>query len=1003
MSLAQKPEGGFDSTATVAVATRAASAERNILGGFLVALVILAIVSAAAYWSISRLVATADQVEHSHEVIDRLQEVVRSLKTIESARRGYVISGDADFLVSYRRRINLIEPDLRQLGYLIGANPGQLARWNEMRPLVGEIMRFSTQIVDLVQRGDRDGAAAIIKTKRGEQLSEHISALVRAMETEERQILAAHRQQRDTTVRRTFVVIGASGISSVLLLSLALLVIYRDLGRRRVAAAEVTRLSALQRAILDSANFTIISTDTQGIIRTFNTAAQAKLGYAAADVVGKVTPAIIHDAAEVAARAAALSAELGTTVAPGFAAFVAKTGVDAADENEWTYIRKDGSRFPVLLSVTALRDEAGEITGYLGVGQDISERRRAVQALRDSESRLRAVLDSTVDGIIAIDTAGKIESFNRAAERIFGYTAAEISGQNVTLLMPESFRHAHEHQLQNYLATGESHVIGKMLEFEGLRKNGSTVPILLGVSEVQLGAERIFTAVVRDMTDSKKIARMKNEFISTVSHELRTPLTSIRGALGLIAGGAMGAVSGEIKSLIDIATNNSERLVRLINDILDIEKIESGKMVFDIAPVPLLAVIRQTLDAVEAYATQLGVHIELAEADDVMVAADSDRLQQVLTNLLSNAAKFSPRDAAVTVRAQRHAGVVRVSVEDHGPGIPRAFHQRLFEKFAQADASDQRQKGGTGLGLSISKTIVEKHGGIIGYSPVAAGGSIFYFELPVLAHVLPAAAPPAAQNGPHGDVCRILICEDDHDVARLIGLMLEQQGYTCDIAASAEQAKRMITAHRYTAMTLDIMLPGQDGIALVRELRATELHRHLPIIIVSGKAGRGKAELNGGAIDIVDWLDKPIDQERLLKATRRARHSGTNKPRVLHVEDDVDVLKVVATLLADAAMVIPAPTLGAARRLLAGEQFDLVLLDIGLPDGSGVELLPVIEALSPPPPVAVFSAREIDADIVAHVASVLTKTQTSNERLLATISRLIDKSISRDEHIGEKS
>ncbi len=849
-----------DPEAETRATSRRRNAERNILGGYLIALVILAVISVASYRSIMHFDDAAGLAERTHRNIEKIQDLVRSVKTIESALRGFLLTGDSEFLSANQNLVARMNVDMTELGHLLADNTAQQQRWIQLRPLVDQKLSFIQESIAQRQRENQISATTQARTRQGERLMERILAVARDMESDERALLETQDLERENSARRTLTVIAVGNVLAVILLSLALLLIYRDLAARRRAAAELARVSTIQRAILDSADFSIISTGIDGIIRTFSAGAQRMLGYSESELVDRVTPEILHERGEIIRRAGSLSAELGRHIAPGFEVFVIKTRQGAPDENEWTYIRKDGSRFPVLLSVTAIRDDSGSLVGYLGIGKDISERQQAEQSLRDSEARLRAVLDSTVDAIITIDPRGTIESFNSAAERIFGYTEKEVLGHNVKMLMPEPYQGEHDTYLNNFMVSGEARIIGSGREVEGLRKNGTRFPIHLAVAEVVLGGQRIFTGIVRDITESRKIERMKNEFISTVSHELRTPLTSIRGSLGLIAGGAVGAIPDKVKALVEIACNNSDRLVRLINDILDIEKINSGKMTFDITPQPLMPIIEQALVANQAYAAPLSVRLELTQGmPEANVAVDSDRLQQVLTNLLSNAAKFSPKGGTVEISVTRREGVVRVAVTDHGPGIPVEFQDRIFDKFAQADGSDQRQKGGTGLGLSITRAIVEKHGGIVSYDSRPDHGATFYFELPLLAtHAARAAnVSPAASVDDRG---RILICEDDPDIAQLIARMLGQQGYATDIAYSAEQAKASLSRRAYAAMTLDLILPGQDGISMVRELRATEAYRALPIIVVSVKAQAGKLDLNGGAVDIVDWLDKPIDQ-----------------------------------------------------------------------------------------------------------------------------------------------
>lgn len=352
--------------------------------------------------------------------------------------------------------------------------------------------------------------------------------------------------------------------------------------------------------------------------------------------------------------------------------------------------------------------------------------------LRDSEEQLSAILNSAMDAIITIQADGNIAHFNPAAELIFGYRADEVRGRNVNMLMPEPYHSAHDGYLAHYQASGMRRIIGTTREVTGQRKDGSIFPMELAVSEVQVQGQTMFTGIVRDITERQKVDRMKSEFVSTVSHELRTPLTSIRGSLGLIVGGAMGEVSDQVRSLLDIAQGNAERLVRLINDILDMEKIESGRMSFKLSLQPLQPLIEQALAANQGYAEQHHVTLEeVRETDDVWVEVDSDRFIQVMNNLLSNAIKYSVRGGVVTVQANVRAGRVLIEVIDRGAGVPAEFKDRIFQKFSQADSSDTRAKGGTGLGLAIVKSLVERMGGSIDFTSTPGAGANFFFDLPI--------------------------------------------------------------------------------------------------------------------------------------------------------------------------------------------------------------------------------------------------------------------------------
>lgn len=787
---------------------------------------------------------------------------------------------------------------------------------------------------------------------------------------------------------------------------------------------------------------------------------------------------------------------------------------------ETTGLRADGSEFPVELSFSRLNLEGGRI--YSGILRDISERKDRARieslvanrttALRESEGRTRAIVENIVDGIVNIDERGSIETVNSAAERLFGYSTAEMIGHNVKMLMPEPYQSEHDGYLRNYLGTGVAKIIGSGREVTGRRKDGSTFPMELAVSEMQVEGERMFTGIVRDIserkaaeaelqslslrlrlalesaqlgawdwdvvgnvlvwddqmyalygiareafegayaawlagvhpadrarcdeaiqaalrgekpydlefrvcwpdgairwikadgqvlrnaagqaqrmvginydvTGRKQVERMKNEFISTVSHELRTPLTSIRGALGLVIDGFAGEVHEQAREMINIAHNNSERLVRLINDILDMEKIEAGKMTLELRPVELRSLLERAVADNAGYASEHQVRFEIrGRIPELEVYVDHDRMLQVLANLLSNAAKFSPAGETVAVSAVLANGSARISVEDRGPGIPEEFQQRIFGKFAQADSSDTRQKGGTGLGLSITKAIVESHGGTIGFDTSADKGTVFHFDLPVRSAPRIVPAPAGDDSG----AARILICEDDPDIAQLLSLMLSQGGFQPEVAYTAKQAKEMLSQKPFVAMTLDLALPDQDGITLMRELRSQGSTRDLPIIVVSAKAEQGQKEINGDAVGVIDWLEKPIDADRLARALRAAVQSSAGaRPRILHIEDDLDILSVVAALLGNNARLVSARTLKDAIRILTEETFDLVILDLGLPDGSGEHVLPLLQrGAGKGTPVIIFSAQDVSRDMVTSIEAVLVKSKTTNEELLRTI------------------
>jgi signal transduction histidine kinase/PAS domain-containing protein/ActR/RegA family two-component response regulator len=369
------------------------------------------------------------------------------------------------------------------------------------------------------------------------------------------------------------------------------------------------------------------------------------------------------------------------------------------------------------------------------------------------------------------------------------------------------------------------------------------------------------TAQLSRVAEREEMARLKNEFVSTVSHELRTPLTSIAGALELIDAGVTGALPEKTHDMVRIAYQNSQRLIRLINDILDIEKIESGRMTFDIKRGPLRPLIERAISETEAFAAGFNVTLRLAPGVDAVAWVDPDRFLQVVTNLLSNAAKFSPSGGTVEVQLGRHGDRVRVSVADKGPGIPEEFRSRLFEKFAQADSSDRRAKGGTGLGLAIVKGIVEHLGGSISVDTALGVGTTFHIDLPEGGGertVSPAAARP-----------RILILEDDIASSALLEAICRDLACECDVAHSTVGARRLIAERPYSLLITDVMLPGQSGIDFLAELRAAAKTENLPVIVVSSEMTNSSYAEQASRLGIVEWVQKPVDARRLIDLVER--------------------------------------------------------------------------------------------------------------------------------------
>lgn len=613
---------------------------------------------------------------------------------------------------------------------------------------------------------------------------------------------------------------------------------------------------------------------------------------------------------------------------------------------------------------------------------------KTIQEEQTKSARIKMAVDNATDLVLITDMNFESiyanDAFQMACDE-----SNKTTGKLLERVIPEQHKISEIRQSLEHRGSWYS-------EIELIVRLGQKLPCLLRANQIknQNGESIGFVFIATDITERKRAERLKNEFISTVSHELRTPLTSIRGSLGLIKGGVSGELPTHAKKLIDIAYSNSERLIRLINDILDIEKIEAGAMEFHLQKVDLLPEIQRSIKMMSSYASQYNVKIILKDAiENLPAIIDPDRFEQVMNNLLSNACKFSASGAEVHVYMKMLShNLIRLSVQDYGSGIPEEFQKSIFGKFAQADSSDTRSKGGTGLGLSITKAIVEKFGGKIAYNTELGKGTEFYIDLPVY---MPVALSdlPVSSDATH----TILIIEDDPDIATLIQMVLNNGGYKTDIAYSAEEAKQKIKEKNYSLISLDLLLPKQQGISFIQELREDEATANIPIVVVSAVADKKQNELHGG-FGIVDWISKPIDMTRLQRAISESLNTLNEhfSKGILHIEDDEDNIEILQQLLKDKAEITSAKTLMEAKHLISANNYSLVLLDLTLPDGSGLEIIPYLKQKGKQHiPVVIFSAMDAPQTLNNDIFGAMVKSKTSNDDLVMMIQKALDNNESK--------
>ncbi|MFC5523266.1 PAS domain S-box protein [Polaromonas jejuensis] len=943
-------------------------------------LALLLLISVGSYSTIKGLLDDARTERNSQDTVLLLDRMVSQLKTTESWQRKYLITADTGDLKAYQAARTGVKNTLAEARAAVATTDEQRL-WPSLEVSMAHGLESMDQSVKTRQESGLPAAAVQASSDSNRQFRENIDSLVESIKANGSLALQRLHDRTRSSAQVIKLLILAGGLLSLGPLGWAIFMLNHYEAKRRRAEAQLSDSVAMSRAVTEIMGEGVIITTADGLISNVNAAGLKLFGYELPELLGRPVTQLMpvrHRPAFEKYFNARLSQPEGFRESGRETRGLRKNGDEIALQLSFGNVTVDGKRL------------------FTSIVHDITETKRISDALRASESRMRQVIDAVPALIAYVDAEQRIQFHNRAYEESLGLNYDQIHGKTLREVLSsdcyEEVRDKVEEALAGYSVSYER---SQMKPQGGLRDYDMKYFPRYGEGEQK---DRVigFFALGNDITELKRIGRMKSEFVSTVSHELRTPLTSIRGSLGLIAGGVAGVLPDKAKSLVGIAKDNCERLIRLINDILDSEKIESGKMRFELQVTELKPLLEQALAANEGFAAQHKVALELDAPDDTLRATvDSDRFMQVVTNLLSNAVKFSPPQTAIQVRLLRADGRVRVEVRDHGSGIPQEFRPRIFQKFSQADSSDTRQKGGPGLGLNISRVIVERMSGRMDFSSEVGAGTTFFFELPewpTIKSIVASTGPvTAGQPAPRP---RILVCADDPDVAQLIGMMLDKGGFDADMVHSAAQALELLTIQAYAAMTVDLRLPDRDGVSLIRALRDEKHTRHLPVVVVSAMAEEGRLQFNNQPLMVSGWLEKPIDENRLILGLRRAIAGITgDKPRILHVEDDQDIQRITAAISQDLATFVFAATLEEARTHLRTHVVDAVLLDLDLgpEEASGSSLFGDIAQLEPAPPVVIFSASDVSDADRGHATAILLKAKTSDDELRATLMRTLTR------------
>ncbi|MES1228463.1 MAG: response regulator, partial [Armatimonadota bacterium] len=797
-----------------------------------------------------------------------------------------------------------------------------------------------------------------------------------------------------------------------------------DVTARKRAEEALLKGGALQSAIFNSANFSSIATNEKGVIQIFNVGAERMLGFEAAEVMNKITPADISDPQELIARATALSVELGTEISPGFEALVFKASRGIEDIYELTYFRKDGSRFPAVVSVTALRDAQEAIIGYLLIGTDntarkqIEEERLTLdQKVRDQQFYTRSLIESNIDALITTDPRGIITDVNKQMEALTGCTRDELIGAP----FKDYFTDHQRAEAGIKLVLSQSKVTD--YELTARARDGKETVVSYNATTFHDRDRKLqgVFAAARDVTERKRVeeevanakeaaeaaSKTKSLFLANMRHELRTPLNAILGYSEMLQEEATERELVEFSEDLGKINGAGRHLLALINDILDLSKIEAGKMDLFLETFDVRQLVEEVASTVQPLVLGNGNVLRIEVTDGVgNMHADQIKVRQALFNLLSNAAKFT-RDGSITLDTKKiqmdGMDWVVFEVTDTGIGLNSEQILKLFQAFTQADASTTRRFGGTGLGLSLTRRFCQMMAGDVTVRSVPGQGSTFTIKLPTV--VVQASHDETEEMAisasvplrpPHGGC--VLVIDDDPTQRDLMRRFLTSEGFEVQTAEGGEEGLRLARQVNPVAITLDVMMPNMDGWAVLKKLKADETLCEIPVVMVSmvDDAARG---LSLGA---TDYATKPVDRARLMRIINKYTCPHPPCP-VLIVDDDPESRLLIRTILeAEGCQVAEAENGLAAIEFIESERPSLVLLDLMMPVMDGFEFTELVRQRPEwrTIPIVVMTAQDLDHEertrLNGYVETIIQTSGRSREAFLNQVRDLLRESALRN-------
>ena len=884
--------------------------DRPLLIGFGITLTVLLLVGAIVWDNAKQSASAIRMVDHTREVMAEFDGLRSAMDTAESGQWAYFLTRKKHFLAERDAALAESEKILQNLNALTQDNRSQQARVAQLRLAVGQriaLLDDSQALIDV-----RGFAQVQPQFDAGLKAAQKVRSLLQEAGNEEQRLLV--QRKNDELTRSNMIAAGV--VFLLAFIALLALLVRRMISlrlAREIALLEVQqpllKAGALQNAIFNSANFSSIATDAHGVIQIFNVGAERMLGYDAIDVVDQITPAGISDAQEVVARAAALSLEFDTPITPGFEALVFKASRGIEDIYELTYIRKDGTRLPAIVSVTALRDAHGKVIGYLLIGTDNTVRKQVEaeqalldQRLRDQQFYTRSLIESNIDAIMTTDPRGIISDVNGQMELLTGCTRDELIGAPFKNYFTEPARAEaaitrvlREGKVTNYELTAhtrdgkETVVSYNATTFHDRdRKLQGVFAAARDVTERKQFEQALQSNNV-ELESAKAIAEKanlaKSEFLSSMSHELRTPLNAVLGFAQLMASDTPPPSAAQTQS-IDQILKGGWYLLRLINEILDLAMIESGKVTMSQESMSLTDVLQDCQAMIEPQAQKRGIQMTFPQLDNLFfVHADRTRVKQVMINLLSNAIKYNRVGGAVIVECEMHAeNRVRVCVKDTGTGLTADQLAQLFQPFNRLGQETSAEEG-TGIGLVVTKQLVELMGGRIGVESKVGIGSTFWVELeasgaPALlfgvAGADSAASGPPVEQGTSRKRTLLYVEDNPANLTLVEQLIARRTDLKLLTAVDGHLGIQLARAFQPDVILMDINLPGISGFGVLKILGVDPATSHIPVIALSANAVPRDIE-KGIEAGFFRYLTKPIKVVEFMDALDVAlQHAESN-------------------------------------------------------------------------------------------------------------------------------